>query len=192
MTIICVAGCCVYKEDPGFPHTDRSRSNKCASFLFFRLANQFEIIFRNVASTTGIKKVLSTFPNFMYIYNNVYFSLLRLCHRSRKWMFLMGCRCTIANITRVIYVSNTMFHNSSQCCEKPARKSECWPYRVKFRCCRFSINLRIPEGMLIAVVGQVGSGKSSLISALLGEMNKLEGTVNFRVNSYGRINLLWY
>ncbi|XP_062590611.1 multidrug resistance-associated protein 1-like isoform X1 [Saccostrea cucullata] len=42
------------------------------------------------------------------------------------------------------------------------------------------INLKIPEGMLIAVVGQVGSGKSSLISALLGEMNKLEGSVNFR------------
>lgn len=42
------------------------------------------------------------------------------------------------------------------------------------------INLKIPEGMLIAVVGQVGSGKSSLVSALLGEMNKLEGTVNFR------------
>ena len=60
----------------------------------------------------------------------------------------------------------------------------------KFRCRLFSINLRIPEGMLIAVVGQVGSGKSSLISALLGEMNKLEGTVNFRVNSYCRINLL--
>lgn len=188
MAIICVAGCCVYKEDPGFPHTDRSRSNKCASFLLFRLANQFEIIFRNVASTTGIKEVLSSFPNFTMLTS----LSLRLCHRSRKWMFLMGCRCTIANITRVIYVWNTMFHNRSQCCEKPERKSECWPYRVKFRCCRFSINLRIPEGMLIAVVGQVGSGKSSLISALLGEMNKLEGTVNFRVNSYCRINLLWY
>lgn len=46
-----------------------------------------------------------------------------------------------------------------------------------------SINLKIPEGMLIAVVGQVGSGKSSLVSALLGEMNKIEGTVNFRVRS---------
>ncbi|XP_053313014.1 ATP-binding cassette sub-family C member 2-like [Spea bombifrons] len=39
------------------------------------------------------------------------------------------------------------------------------------------LNLKIPEGALVAVVGQVGSGKSSLLSAILGEMNKLEGTI---------------
>uniref|UniRef100_A0A3B4X872 Multidrug resistance-associated protein 1 n=1 Tax=Seriola lalandi dorsalis TaxID=1841481 RepID=A0A3B4X872_SERLL len=33
------------------------------------------------------------------------------------------------------------------------------------------------KGSLVAVVGHVGSGKSSLLSALLGEMDKLEGTV---------------
>ncbi|KAG6932529.1 multidrug resistance-associated protein 1-like [Chelydra serpentina] len=40
-----------------------------------------------------------------------------------------------------------------------------------------NLNMKIPEGSLVAVVGQVGSGKSSLISAILGEMNKFEGTV---------------
>ncbi|XP_044142673.1 multidrug resistance-associated protein 1-like [Bufo gargarizans] len=39
------------------------------------------------------------------------------------------------------------------------------------------LHIKIPEGSLVAVVGQVGSGKSSLLSAVLGEMNKLEGTV---------------
>ncbi|XP_056257731.1 multidrug resistance-associated protein 1 [Seriola aureovittata] len=39
------------------------------------------------------------------------------------------------------------------------------------------MNMCIPEGSLVAVVGHVGSGKSSLLSALLGEMDKLEGTV---------------
>uniref|UniRef100_A0A3P8S8P2 Multidrug resistance-associated protein 1 n=1 Tax=Amphiprion percula TaxID=161767 RepID=A0A3P8S8P2_AMPPE len=39
------------------------------------------------------------------------------------------------------------------------------------------LNVCIPEGSLVAVVGHVGSGKSSLLSALLGEMDKLEGTV---------------
>ncbi|XP_076338372.1 multidrug-Resistance like Protein 1 isoform X1 [Tachypleus tridentatus] len=42
------------------------------------------------------------------------------------------------------------------------------------------INLRIHQGMLVAVVGQVGAGKSSLLSALLGEMEKLEGLVNVK------------
>ncbi|XP_068002963.1 multidrug resistance-associated protein 1 isoform X2 [Melanerpes formicivorus] len=40
-----------------------------------------------------------------------------------------------------------------------------------------SINFTVPEGSLVAVVGQVGCGKSSLLSALLGEMDKREGYV---------------
>ncbi|KAL5473787.1 hypothetical protein EMCRGX_G028343 [Ephydatia muelleri] len=37
------------------------------------------------------------------------------------------------------------------------------------------LNLHIKPGQLVAVVGQVGAGKSSLISALLGEVEKVEG-----------------
>lgn len=39
----------------------------------------------------------------------------------------------------------------------------------------------VPQGSLLAIVGHVGCGKSSLISALLGEMEKLEGEVSIRV-----------
>ncbi|KAF4025940.1 hypothetical protein G4228_017948 [Cervus hanglu yarkandensis] len=39
------------------------------------------------------------------------------------------------------------------------------------------LNIKIPEGALVAVVGQVGSGKSSVLSAILGEMEKLKGAV---------------
>ncbi|KAK3596926.1 hypothetical protein CHS0354_002488 [Potamilus streckersoni] len=39
------------------------------------------------------------------------------------------------------------------------------------------ITLTIPQGSLIAVVGQVGSGKSSLLSAILGEMEKISGNI---------------
>ncbi|XP_038064145.1 multidrug resistance-associated protein 1-like [Patiria miniata] len=41
-----------------------------------------------------------------------------------------------------------------------------------------NINVKIQPGSLVAVVGQVGCGKSSLLSALLGEMEKISGTVN--------------
>jgi ATP-binding cassette subfamily C (CFTR/MRP) protein 1 len=40
------------------------------------------------------------------------------------------------------------------------------------------INIEIKPGKLVAVVGQVGAGKSSLISAILGEMEKLGGKAN--------------
>lgn len=41
------------------------------------------------------------------------------------------------------------------------------------------INLEVPRGRLCAIVGPVGSGKSSLLSGLLGEMKQLAGTVVF-------------
>lgn len=43
------------------------------------------------------------------------------------------------------------------------------------------VNLRVECGSLVAVVGAVGSGKSSLISAFLGEMHKESGQVSLKV-----------
>ena len=49
-----------------------------------------------------------------------------------------------------------------------------------------NINLDVQRNQLIAIVGQVGCGKSSLLSAILNEMNKCdEGT---EVNVNGRIS----
>uniref|UniRef100_A0A7M4EP79 ABC-type glutathione-S-conjugate transporter n=1 Tax=Crocodylus porosus TaxID=8502 RepID=A0A7M4EP79_CROPO len=42
------------------------------------------------------------------------------------------------------------------------------------------INLSVLEGNLLAVVGQVGAGKSSLLATLLGELQKLEGHVSVK------------
>lgn len=46
------------------------------------------------------------------------------------------------------------------------------------------INLEVKKGSLIAVVGTVGSGKTSLLSAILGEMQKISG----RINTYVSLN----
>ncbi|XP_035914949.1 multidrug resistance-associated protein 1 isoform X2 [Anopheles stephensi] len=46
-----------------------------------------------------------------------------------------------------------------------------------------NINVRVERNQIVAVVGTVGSGKSSLLSAFLGEMDKISG----RVNTLGRI-----
>uniref|UniRef100_A0A671Y2H3 ATP-binding cassette, sub-family C (CFTR/MRP), member 9 n=1 Tax=Sparus aurata TaxID=8175 RepID=A0A671Y2H3_SPAAU len=40
-----------------------------------------------------------------------------------------------------------------------------------------NINIRIPSGQLTMIVGQVGCGKSSLLLAMLGEMQTIEGRV---------------
>jgi ABC-type multidrug transport system ATPase subunit len=60
-----------------------------------------------------------------------------------------------------------------------------------------SVDFDVKPGQLVAVVGQVGSGKSSLIQALLGEMEKHGGNVALRVHCidltlhvYSRVNLV--
>jgi ABC-type multidrug transport system fused ATPase/permease subunit len=42
-----------------------------------------------------------------------------------------------------------------------------------------SINFNVNKGELTAIVGTVGSGKSSLLASILGEMHKLSGKVRF-------------
>ncbi|XP_072320134.1 multidrug resistance-associated protein 1-like [Eucyclogobius newberryi] len=43
-----------------------------------------------------------------------------------------------------------------------------------------SINLMVERGALVAIVGPVGSGKSSLLAAILGEMERRSGSVSTR------------
>uniref|UniRef100_A0A4X2LXQ5 Multidrug resistance-associated protein 1-like n=1 Tax=Vombatus ursinus TaxID=29139 RepID=A0A4X2LXQ5_VOMUR len=56
----------------------------------------------------------------------------------------------------------------------PGSKSFFLFYKI---CITLNLNIKIPEGALVAIIGQVGSGKSSVLSAILGEMEKLKGTV---------------
>jgi ABC-type Mn2+/Zn2+ transport system ATPase subunit len=51
--------------------------------------------------------------------------------------------------------------------------------------CLQNINLRVKDGQLVAIVGAVGSGKSSLLSAILGEMIKVSGKVKRKVRRKG-------
>ncbi|KAG7451077.1 ABC protein [Guyanagaster necrorhizus] len=48
------------------------------------------------------------------------------------------------------------------------------PFRVS------NINMEVPRKRLVAVVGRVGSGKSSLLQGLIGEMRKISGDLSFR------------
>lgn len=41
------------------------------------------------------------------------------------------------------------------------------------------LRLRVPKGQFIAIVGRVGSGKSSVLQSLIGEMRKTSGEVSF-------------
>ncbi|KAG1903686.1 ABC protein [Suillus fuscotomentosus] len=57
--------------------------------------------------------------------------------------------------------------------EKPAPGKDTPIFQVK------NVTMTIPRGQLVAVVRPVGSGKSSLLQGLLGEMRKVSGHVSF-------------
>ncbi len=47
------------------------------------------------------------------------------------------------------------------------------PFRVR------NVTMNVQRGSLVAIVGRVGSGKSSLLMGLIGEMRKVSGSVSF-------------
>lgn len=96
---------------------------------------------------------------------------------------LIQGRVSVERISR--YLSEKELDIQSICRDKTSS------YQVSLRRCSFSwdqedepilksISLDVAEGSLVAVVGPVGSGKSSFVSALLGEMKKLEGDINVK------------
>lgn len=54
-----------------------------------------------------------------------------------------------------------------------------------------NIDLEVGHRKLVAVVGSVGAGKSSLISALLGEMKKEAGRVVVNVSEGSKVQVHW-
>ncbi|KAG2004754.1 ATP-binding cassette transporter [Coprinopsis cinerea AmutBmut pab1-1] len=57
--------------------------------------------------------------------------------------------------------------------EKESVKEEEKPFELK------NLNLKVAKGSFIGIVGRVGSGKSSVLQALIGEMRKTRGNVKF-------------
>ena len=54
------------------------------------------------------------------------------------------------------------------------------------------MSLQIPSGSLVAIVGQVGCGKSSLLSALLGDAEKVDGNVSVEVRTLWNVVRLFF
>ncbi|KAI7753670.1 hypothetical protein M8C21_015812 [Ambrosia artemisiifolia] len=84
-------------------------------------------------------------------------------------------------------------HESSSCSRELSKfTDEEMDIVMKDACCAWSVdkevkelildhvNLSIPKGYLVAVIGEVGSGKSSLLNSILGEMKLIKGSIYSR------------
>ncbi|CAG8440521.1 10797_t:CDS:10 [Scutellospora calospora] len=61
--------------------------------------------------------------------------------------------------------------------DSPEKLENIQPFSPKSHLC--DINFTIPRGTLVAIIGTVGSGKTSLLSALVGEMKRIKGEIIF-------------
>ncbi|MFS7950853.1 putative ABC-type xenobiotic transporter [Helianthus anomalus] len=81
-------------------------------------------------------------------------------------------------------------HESSSCSKELSNfTADEMDIVMKDACCAWSVdqevkelildhvNLAIPKGSLVAVIGEVGSGKSSLLNSILGEMKLIKGSI---------------
>ncbi|XP_045474208.1 multidrug resistance-associated protein 1 isoform X6 [Harmonia axyridis] len=93
-------------------------------------------------------------------------------------VFAMECYVSVKRINKFLNLEeldpNNVNHDQSEDCLVVKNGSFSWGEENTLK----NINLRINFSSLTAVVGSVGSGKSSLISAFLGEMEKRSGHVN--------------
>lgn len=99
--------------------------------------------------------------------------------RKCKIYFFKAISLCIMHIIRLQY---TFYHIDLAHALVIDNGSFCWDSEEIERPILRNINLHVEQGQLVAIVGTVGSGKSSLLSALLGEMDKLSGKVNTKVS----------
>ncbi|ELU10450.1 hypothetical protein CAPTEDRAFT_161237 [Capitella teleta] len=123
-----------------------------------------QIAFVSLALVSTLTRPLAFLPNAIANAVQAFVSMKRLTK------FLMEEEINEADIDRDPYSAGT--HVDSQSCKgnKAYRSS---PDKTLVH----RLNVSVRKGQLVAVVGQVGSGKSSLLSAMLGELHKNQGSV---------------
>uniref|UniRef100_A0A8R1XX01 ABC-type glutathione-S-conjugate transporter n=2 Tax=Onchocerca volvulus TaxID=6282 RepID=A0A8R1XX01_ONCVO len=110
------------------------------------------------------------------------FNLIRFPMTIFPLIFTQGTQCSVSNARLKSFLSDDEMRLSI------ADRSSSNDYALSIQNGNFSwdnnkitladINLTVKKGELVAVVGKVGSGKSSLLSAILGEMDKLGGSID--------------
>ncbi|BBN11596.1 protein MpABCC13 [Marchantia polymorpha subsp. ruderalis] len=131
----------------------------CHIALGHRLTS--EMAFTTIATMRAMQELLRLFPNTLLSLSQTLISLSRL----EKFMWSEELEPTT--------ITNTLVHEGSPAITV---QNGCfkWDARTEELTLK-NIDIEIKRGLLVAVVGKVGSGKSSLLAAFQGEILKVQG-----------------
>uniref|UniRef100_A0A803TBY3 ATP binding cassette subfamily C member 8 n=1 Tax=Anolis carolinensis TaxID=28377 RepID=A0A803TBY3_ANOCA len=178
---------------------EETRQKEMTSLRAFALYTSISI-FMNAA--IPIAAVLITFIVHAHVFKNadfspsVAFASLSLFHILVTPLFLLSNSLGETHkIGTTLFVNRKRptredWNNYNSPIRRPVKVTEAEDYCVKVTNGFFtwtpegastlsSIDIRIPQGQLTMIVGQVGCGKSSLLLGILGEMQKVSGNVTW-------------
>ncbi|GIY00683.1 canalicular multispecific organic anion transporter 2 [Caerostris extrusa] len=140
---------------------------------------------------------VATFGTFLLIdSNNVLsptkaFVTLTLMEQLKSGLFhlpdaiadLIQANVSIKRLRQFFYCENkdkTVIGSNPENGEAVTIKEASFSWTSDSDCVLNNINLHVRKGQIIAVIGPVGAGKSSLLSSLLGELHKKSGSVDMK------------
>ena len=119
---------------------------------------------------------------FVEVINACCYSWMKVIHNTFQKVQLRSVKAASPGVKRIEwrYTSKSTLH---EICSEFGLHWNFLLYKTLY-VNKYSIELTIPRRSLVAVVGTVGCGKSSLVSAILGEMENLNGDVIVNVNKF--------
>ncbi|GIY33687.1 multidrug resistance-associated protein 1 [Caerostris darwini] len=140
---------------------------------------------------------IATFATFLLIdSNNVLsptkaFVTLTLMEQLKSGLFhlpdaiadLIQANVSMKRLRQFFYCENkdkTIIGSNPENGEAVTIKEASFSWTSDSDCILNNINLNVRQGQLIAVIGPVGAGKSSLLSSLLGELHKKSGSIDMK------------
>ncbi|XP_031389468.1 ABC transporter C family member 13 isoform X2 [Punica granatum] len=142
----------------------------CTFGLFTLMGHQLDAatVFTCLALFNTLISPLNSFPWVINGLIDAFISIRRLSrflscseHQYQQWK-LVDSPYSSGNVAVVM---------EDACCDWSSSKSEELNIIINH------ITLTLPKGLLVAIIGEVGSGKSSLLNSILGEMRLLHGSI---------------
>ena len=168
---------------------------RCTEMNFLKRSQYFAAFIALLSSCTPFLFLLASFGTFIFMKGGQeltpanalvtlsYLNVLRIATSYLPMIFVQLVQANISLQRLNTFINkeeldvNSVTHEENENCAISIEKGN-FKWDKKESTVLSNIQMRVEKGSLTAIVGKVGTGKSSLLSAMLGELHKESGQVN--------------